>query len=68
MIQTSPRMQPQPTRTASPRPVPCGLDLHLGPFEAIPELNGWLGADWCLCSACSSTLTTWTALRQRAAA
>ncbi|HEX8903648.1 MAG TPA: hypothetical protein VF771_02260 [Longimicrobiaceae bacterium] len=65
MIQTTPQQQPQ---RSAPRPVPCGLDLHLGPFEAIPELNGWLGADWCLCRACKSTLTTWTALRQRSAA
>ena len=58
---------PQPMRPA-PRPVPCALDRHLGPFESIPELSGWLGADWCLCRACRSTLTTATALRQRAAA
>lgn len=65
MIHTT--AQPHPQR-ANPRPVPCGLDHHMGPFEAIPELDGWLGADWCLCRACRSTLTTWTALRQRSAA
>jgi hypothetical protein len=48
--------------------VPCALDRHLGPFEQIPELAGWLGADWCLCRGCRSTLTTATALRQRSAA
>jgi hypothetical protein len=60
-------LPPQPSR-AAPRRVPCALDLHLGPFEAMPELNGWLGADWCVCRACRSTLTTATALRQRHAA
>jgi hypothetical protein len=58
---------PRPARPA-PRPVPCALDRHLGPFEQIPELAGWLGADWCLCRGCRSTLTTATALRQRSAA
>lgn len=52
----------------APRPVPCALDRHLGPFETVPELNGFLGADWCLCRACRATLTTATALRHRAAA
>jgi hypothetical protein len=59
--------RPQP-RAAAPRPVPCALDRHAGPFEAIPELDGWLGADWCICGACRSTLTAHTALRQRSAA
>lgn len=57
-----------PPRRADARPAPCALDRHMGPFEAIPELDGWLGADWCSCRACRSTLTTWTALRQRSAA
>ncbi|HSU15185.1 hypothetical protein [Longimicrobium sp.] len=65
MIHTT--AQPQPQR-ASARPVPCSLDRHMGPFESIPELDGWLGADWCVCRSCRSTLTTWTALRQRSAA
>ncbi|HKP74523.1 MAG TPA: hypothetical protein VJT67_03225 [Longimicrobiaceae bacterium] len=60
-------LNPQAARPA-PRPVPCALDRHLGPFESIPELANWLGADWCLCRACRATLTTATALRQRAAA
>jgi hypothetical protein len=64
---STPKPLPQPLR-AAPRPVPCALDRHLGPFESIPELGGWLGADWCLCRACRSTLTTATALRQRSAA
>ncbi len=59
---------PHPLRRADARPAPCALDHHMGPFESIPELDGWLGADWCLCRACRSTLTTWTALRQRSAA
>jgi hypothetical protein len=58
---------PRAARPA-PRPVLCALDRHLGPFEQIPELAGWLGADWCLCRGCRSTLTTATALRQRSAA
>jgi hypothetical protein len=60
-----------PPRDARPAPLPavlCALDRHLGPFEQIPELAGWLGADWCLCRGCRSTLTTATALRQRSAA
>ena len=60
-----------PPRAARPAPRPavlCALDRHLGPFEQIPELAGWLGADWCLCRGCRSTLTTATALRQRSAA
>jgi hypothetical protein len=59
-----------PSRASAgpPRPVPCALDLHFGPFELIPELKDWLGADWCRCRACRSTLTTATALRQRSAA
>jgi hypothetical protein len=59
--------RPRP-RAAAPRPVPCALDHHLGPFEEFPELDGWLGTDWCVCRACRSTLTVHTALRQRAAA
>jgi hypothetical protein len=58
----------RPAPRAVPQPVLCALDRHLGPFEQIPELAGWLGADWCLCRGCRSTLTTATALRQRAAA
>jgi hypothetical protein len=62
-----PALQPPQPRAASPL-VLCSLDRHLGPFEQIPELRGWLGADWCLCRGCRSTLTTATALRQRSAA
>ena len=60
-----------PPRDARPAPRPavlCALDRHLGPFEPLPELAGFLGADWCRCRGCRSTLTTATALRQRAAA
>lgn len=60
---------PRAAARPAPRPrVPCALDRHLGPFESIPELQSWLGADWCLCKGCGSTLTTATALRQRSAA
>ena len=34
---------PQQQRRAEPRPVPCALDRHLGPFESIPELDGLAG-------------------------
>ena len=40
---------PRAAGRTAPRPVLCALDRHLGPFEAIPELASWLGADWCLC-------------------
>jgi hypothetical protein len=59
---------PRAAGRPAPRPVLCALDRHLGPFEAIPELASWLGADWCLCRGCGATLTTATALRQRSAA
>ena len=62
-----PGLKPQPMPLGSaPRPVPCALDRHLGPFETV--LEGFLGANWCRCRSCGSTLTTATALRQRAAA
>lgn len=62
-----PTLKPQPRpRGSAPRPVPCALDRHLGPFEKA--IDGFLGADWCRCRACGSTLTTATALRHRAAA
>lgn len=63
-----PSLHPPRAARPAPRAVLCALDRHLGPFEQIPELDGWLGADWCLCRGCRSTLTTATALRQRAAA
>ena len=64
-----PSLHPPVAPRPAPRPaVLCALDRHLGPFEQIPELAGWLGADWCLCRGCRSTLTTATALRQRSAA
>ena len=59
---------PRAAGRSAPRLVPCALDRHLGPFEAIPELGSFLGADWCLCRGCGATLTTATALRQRSAA
>jgi hypothetical protein len=59
---------PTPPPRGAARAVPCGLDRHFGPFELLPELKDWLGADWCRCRACRSTLTIATALRQRFAA
>ena len=49
-------------------PVPCALDRHLGPFEGIPELGGWLGTDWYVCRRCRSTITLATVAAQRPAA
>ena len=60
----SPRPKPAPARPA----VPCAFDRHLGPFEMLDELRGWLGTDWYNCAACRSTLTRATALSQRCAA
>jgi hypothetical protein len=59
--------------TATPAPaarpaVSCALDRHFGPFEAIPELQGWMGTDWFNCRACRSTLTLATVAAQRFAA
>jgi hypothetical protein len=43
---------------ASPAPaVPCGLDRHLGPFEAMEELRDWLGTDWFHCRSCRAMVT-----------
>jgi hypothetical protein len=44
----------------------CALDRHLGPYDAVPELNGWLGADWCRCRCCGSPITRRTTLRNAA--
>ena len=48
--------------------VPCALDRHFGPFLELPELKGWLGADWCTCGSCRSTIALATAASQRIAA
>ena len=61
-------MSPTVRHVPAARIVPCALDRHLGPFEQIPELAGWLGADWCVCRTCRSTITQATALKQRNAA
>ncbi|HEX5725337.1 MAG TPA: hypothetical protein VFX98_07710 [Longimicrobiaceae bacterium] len=50
------------------QPVRCILDRHLGPFEPIEELAGWLGTDWFNCRVCHSTVTAATAASQRCAA
>ena len=59
---------PQQPRRAETRPAPCALDRHFGPFLELPELQGWLGADWCTCGSCRSTITLATAASQRIAA
>ena len=46
--------------------VACALDRHLGPYDALPELNGWLGADWCECRRCGSPITRATSRRNAA--
>jgi hypothetical protein len=50
---------PSPT-VSPPRPgglIPCGLDRHFGPFEALDPLRGWLGTDWYTCRGCRSVVT-----------
>ncbi|HEU0054737.1 MAG TPA: hypothetical protein VFQ39_16235 [Longimicrobium sp.] len=62
-------MIPTATLVTSQGPrVRCVLDRHLGPFEPLPELAGFLGTDWYCCLACRSPLTRVTVLAQRAAA
>lgn len=61
--------RPEPHAPAAAlAPVRCGLDRHLGPFEAVSELGGFLGADWLQCRCCGSPLTLGTAARSRHAA
>jgi hypothetical protein len=53
---------------ALPLPVSlaCGMDRHLGPYDAVPELSGWLGAEWCRCRRCGSPITHATSRRNAA--
>ena len=60
MIHTAVRVS-APAAASPARAVPCALDRHFGPFEALPELVGWLGTDWFTCRACRSTITRATA-------
>ena len=59
-----------PLTPAAPRAVApvlgCALDLHLGPYDALPELGGWLGAEWCRCRRCGSPVTRATSRRNAA--
>jgi hypothetical protein len=69
-------MMPMPTpvlighRTAPAFPLSgtlaCALDRHLGPYDALPELTGWLGAEWCRCRRCGSPITRATSRRNAA--
>lgn len=49
-------------------PIGCALDRHFGPFDRLPELRNFLGAEWVRCSRCRSVLTAATAGVQRQAA
>ena len=44
----------------------CAMDRHLGPYLPLPALAGWIGADWCQCRRCGSTITRRTTLRNAA--
>lgn len=59
-----PDLRPQPAGA----PVRCALDRHLGPFQPLPELRAWLGAEWFQCKTCRSTITRATASAARIAA
>jgi hypothetical protein len=65
-------MLPQHLPAASPSGpggwVPCGLDRHLGPFDPLHELSGWLGTDWFTCTACRCMVTRANARADRFAA
>ena len=56
--------------TATPGPgfAPCAIDFHPGPFEAVPGMERFLGAEWCRCRCCGAVLTRATAERRRTAA
>lgn len=41
----------------APPPAPCGMDSHVGPFEAVDELRAWLGTDWFHCRSCRAMVT-----------
>ena len=41
----------------------CAMDRHLGPYDEMTELTGWLGADWCRCRRCGSAITRATTRR-----
>jgi hypothetical protein len=63
-------LQPLPPRSAphlAPR-ISCGLDRHFGPFDALPELGGWLGTDWFTCRGCRALVTRANADLRRIAA
>lgn len=57
-----------PLNGMAPRSVPCGLDLHAGPFDDVEELRGYLGTDWYRCRCCRSLVTRRNAGPERAAA
>ena len=44
----------------------CAMDRHVGPYESLPELAGWIGADWCRCRCCGSAITRATTRRNAA--
>lgn len=69
MTPTTALIGPSAVPAALPLAVPalaCGMDRHLGPYDALPELVGFLGAEWCRCRRCGSPITRATARRNAA--
>jgi hypothetical protein len=52
-----PRIEFAPAALRSAAAVPCALDRHFGPFEALEPLHGWLGTDWFTCRGCRAVVT-----------
>lgn len=46
--------------------IPCGMDRHVGPYEHLDDLDGFLGAGWCRCGSCGSVITLRTSQRNAA--
>lgn len=61
----TPAPAPQPARSGGL--IPCGLDRHFGPFEALDPLRGWLGTDWYTCRCCRAVVTRANAAPRAAA-
>lgn len=59
-------VSPTPIAPAAAATLACAMDLHLGPYEPLPELAGWLGGDWCRCRRCGSAVTRRTTVRNAA--
>lgn len=46
--------------------IPCALDRHVGPYDHLDELDGFLGSGWCRCGSCGSVITLRTSQRNAA--